>query len=341
VNPASTEYWTVSKGKTFTIDIKLADVTQLYGYEFKIYWNTQLLDLTTVQITPPWSAYFIAKNETREDLGRYWLAVSAYLTPSFTGSTTLARLTFTIAYDPIYPENKTCSLNLADTKLSAPEGVPIYHMTHDGEYSIFSTRPKMAVAPATYTACALGETFQINITIADVVDLYNFTFKLNYDTTQLDATTLQLGPFLNLPVYISKFIIDDADGQIWLWAWSTGGAQPASGSGLLATITFEVTKATLWKTNNPNILTCQLDLQETQMWTNLHVEIPHDVLDGTYYYAPKPGDLDYDGHVGLTDFRIVAYYYDPAYNSIADINMDGRVDVFDLSIVGTHYGEDC
>lgn len=341
LNPQNVEYWTVSKGKTFTLDVELANVTSLYGYEFKIYWDTSLLDLTSVQITPPWSAYFIAKNETREDLGRYWLAVSAYLTPSFTGNTTLAKLTFSITYDPIYPDNKTCPIDLSDTKLSAPEGVPIYHMTHDGKYSIFSTRPKMAIAPATYTAHALGETFQINITISDVVDLYNFTFKLSYNTTQLDATNMQVGPFLKTPVYISKFVIDDATGQIWLWIWSTGGAPPASGSGVLATITFKVTKATLWKTTNPNILSCALDLHETKLWTNLNVEVPHDVLDGTYYYAPKPGDLDYDGHVGLTDFRIVAYYYDPAYDSIADINMDGKVDIFDLSIVGTHYGEDC
>jgi nitrous oxidase accessory protein NosD len=338
VDPSSLQYSTVSYGKLFTISVKLANVTGLYGYEFKLYWDTGLLDLVKVQITPPWSAYFIAKNESREDLGRYWLATSAYLVPSFTGSTTLAMLTFKITCDPIYPANKACLLDLSDTKLSAPEGVPIYHMVHDGNYSIFSTRPKMMVAPTTYTAHALGETFIVSITISDVVNLYNYTFKLNYDASLLYASALLVGSFLNEPVYVAKLIIDNTNGQIWLSVSSTDGAPPVSGSGILATITFKAIKASLWKTNNPGILSCPLYLHDTQVVTNTTVVVPHDTLNGTYYYAPKPGDLDYDGHVGLTDLRIVAYYFEPAYNAIADINSDGKVDIYDLTIVGTHYG---
>jgi hypothetical protein len=65
------------------------------------------------------------------------------------------------------------------------------------------------------------------------------------------------------------------------------------------------------------------------------------VSDGTYYYAPKPGDLNYDGHVGLVDLRTVGYYYDPVNNPIADLNQDGKVNILDLTIVSYHYGEDC
>lgn len=342
VDPENTEFWTVSKGQTFTIEVKLTDVTLLYGLEFKVYWDTLLLDLVGVDVISPWgSSYFIAKNETREDLGRYWLAVSAYLTPAFTGDATLARLTFRVAYDPIYPAGENCAIDLADTKLSTYDGVAIYHMTHDGIYSIYSTKPVLAISPNSYTSHYLGETFKVNVTVSNVVDLYNFTIKLSYDTVLLDATSMQLGPFLNTPVYISKFIIDDSSGLIWLSAWSAGSALPASGNGVLATITFKSIKATLWRTTNANILTCQLNLYDTLLITNEHVSVAHDVSCGTYYYAPKPGDLDYDGKVGLTDFRTVAYYFDPYYDSVADINTDGRVDVFDLSIVGTHYGEDC
>jgi hypothetical protein len=341
ISPKTTEFWTVSKGQTFTIDVKLANVTQLYGFEFKVYWDTQLLDLVAVQVTTPWSSYFIAKNETREDLGRYWVAASAYLTPAFSGSATLTRLTFKVTYDPIYPANSGCEIDLADTKLSTYEGVPIYHMVHDGSYSIYSSKPSLSVAPGSYTSHYLGETFKVNLTVSNVVDLYNFTVKLSYDTVLLDATSMQLGTFLNVPVYVSKFIIDDSSGLIWLCAWSTNGALPASGSGVLATITFRSMKASLWRTTNPNILSCQLGLYDTLLITNNHVSVSHDVTNGTYHYAPKPGDLDYDGRVGLTDLRTVAYYYDPFYNSVADINCDGKIDVFDLTIVGTHYGEDC
>jgi nitrous oxidase accessory protein NosD len=341
IDPADVEYWTVSSGKAFTIDVKVANVTDLHALEFKLYWDTTLLDLVTVQITPPWSTYFIAKNETNEALGRYWISMASQGTSTFSGSTTLVKLTFKITFDPIYPENKTCKLDLSDTKLSAPEGVPIYHMTHDGEYDIYSTKPKIVVDPATYTAHAFGKTFIINITVQEVVNLYNFSFQLSYDTTLLDAVNLEIGPFLNSPIYRNKYIMDDANGLIWLWVWSEPPAPPASGSGVLAKITFKVTKATTWTTKHSNILSCALDLHDTLLVTNIGITVQHDTVDGIYRYEPKPGDLDKDGHVGLTDLRILAYYYDPAYDPVADLNEDGVVDVYDLSILAYYYGEDC
>jgi hypothetical protein len=342
VDPPSIEHWTVSYGKIFEVDINIAAVTLLYGYEFKLYWNTTLLDLLTVQICAPWGSFTIGKNETREDLGRYWLSVACVSpAPPFNGSTTLAKLTFKITHDPVYPENDTCKLDLEDTKLAAPPGVPIYHMTRDGAYTIYSTKPCMRIEPSLCASHVFGETFKINVTISDVVDLYNFSFKLSYNTTLLDATAVQVGPFLNTPTYLNKFIIDDASGLIWLWVWSTDGALPVSGNGVLATITFKVTCATLWRVNNTNILSCVLDLHDTLLATNSGIEVPHEALDGIYRYEPKPGDLDMDGKVGLSDLRIVAYYYDPAYNQIADLNEDNIVDLYDLTIVSYYYGGDC
>jgi len=342
IAPSEVEYWTPAYGETFTVEVKIDEVTDLAGYEFKLYWDTNLLDLVNVEITPPWpeGKYITAKNYTDESVGLYWLSVGAYDIEPFTGSTTLAILTFKITYDPIYPENRTCILDLTNTKLSAPAGEPIYHMVYDGKYSIFSTKPKIEVKPSTYTVHVLGETFKVDIYVSDIVNLYNYTFKLSYDTTLLDAVNLEIGPFLNPPIYAYKFIIDDANGEIWLWVWSTSGTS-TSGSGVLATITFKATKATTWTKYHPNILECALDLHDTMLITDTGIEVPHDVEDGLYQYVPKPGDLDCDGHVGLTDLRIVAYYYDPAYNPIADINEDGVVDIYDLEIVAYYYGEDC
>ena len=342
IDPAEIEYWTLACGKTFEVNVKIDEVTKLAGYEFKLYWDTNLLDLVDIKITPPWPEgnYMIAKNYTDESAGLYWLGVGSYMTGPFTGSTTLATLTFKITYDPVYPENKECALNLENTKLSAPAGDPIYHIAHDGKYSIFSTRPKIEVKPSTYTAHSYEEIFTVDIYVSDIVDLYNYTFKLHYDTTLLDAVNLEIGSFLKPPIYVYKFIVDDANGEIWLWVWSTSGT-PVSGSGVLATITFKVTKATTWTKYHPNILECSLDLYDTMLITDKGIEVPHDVVDGTYRYEPKPGDLNCDGQVGLVDLRIVAYYYDPAYNPIADLNEDGSVDIYDLQIVAYYYGEDC
>lgn len=342
VDPVEVEYWTLAYGETFEVSIKIEEVTNLAGYEFKLYWDTSLLDLVSVEITPPWPEgnCFLAKNYTDESAGLYWLGVGSYMIGPFSGSTTLAKLTFKIMFDPVYPENATCMLDLADTKLSAPAGEKIYHIAYDGKYAIYSTKPKIEVKPPEYAAHKIGEIFTVDICVSDIVNLYNYTFKLHYDTVLLDAINLEIGPFLNPPIYAYKFIIDDANGEIWLWVWSTSGT-PVSGSGVLATITFKVTKATTWTKYHPNTLECALDLYDTKLITHEGVEVLHDVVGGVYRYEPKPGDLDCDGQVNLVDLRTVAYYYDPAYNSIADLNEDGIVDIYDLQIVAYYYGGDC
>lgn len=145
VDPPRVEYWTPAYDKTFNINVALRNVIGLYGYEFKLYWNTTLLDCVGVNATPPaeWdSGYFIAKNETDETLGRHWLAATL-LPPAqpFTGNATLVTLTFKITYDAIYPENVTSLLELTDTYLSDENAEAISHVAVDGEYWLYSTKP--------------------------------------------------------------------------------------------------------------------------------------------------------------------------------------------------------
>jgi len=186
VAPSLVEYWTLNYGTAFTVDVEIANAEKLYGFEFKLYWNSTLLDLTKVDITPPsaWGTnYFIGMNETREDLGRYWLAVATLNpAPSFNGSATLAKLTFKITYDPIYPNNVTSSLDLADTELSDSEANPISHEVYDGEYWCYAIKPRLEAKPSTYTAKTLGEKFTVNITVANIVNLYNFVNVKGYTT---------------------------------------------------------------------------------------------------------------------------------------------------------------
>lgn len=345
INPANVEYWTVSCGKTFTVDVKLDDVTNLWSFEFKVYWNTTLLDLVNVQKMPPWSSSSVGTDVLQEDLGRYYLGITATQPAQpFSGSTTLARLTFKITYDPIYPTNVTCKLNLADSILvgPGPQFTPIYHMEHDGKYTIYSTRPKIDVNPATYASHILGETFTIKINATDVVNLYEFSVQLDFNPTLLNVVSngLQIGSFLNSPI-IMQSNYDNVGGHILLHASAGIGAPPSNGTGTLATITFQVKSASLWRFNHANILTCTLHLHDTMLKTNTGIQVSHDNIDGTYQYVPKPGDLNYDGHVGLDDLRIVGYWYNPHYDTVADLNEDGIVNIVDLGIVGWYYGEDC
>lgn len=338
IDPATVEYLTPSYGKTFTINVKIENVANLFGYAFKLYWNTTLLDLTNVQIIwPSWPHYFVGKNETNEALGMYWIGVTLLGIPAFNGTTTLAKLTFRITHDPIYPETETCKLHLADTILTSIDGgkeEDIYHMIHDGAYSINSVEPEITIASSPVEVRALGETASVDIFINDVVDLYQFSFKLSYNTTILDVVSVDFD-FLNSP-FVPYYEIHENDGYVYVWAFSYGTAKPANGTGLLVSITMKATKASIWP--DPP-LTCGLHLYETQLKTKENVQLLHTVADGAYIYQPKPGDLNADGKVNLVDLRLVAAYYDPSYKRIADLNRDGFVDIRDLSIVAFYYEE--
>jgi len=349
VSPTKVEYWTVSYGTIFTAYIKILNVVELYGFEFKLYWNTSLLDLVGINITSPsvWGTnYFVGVNDTREDLGRYWLAVAALNpAPSFNGSTTIAKLTFKITYDPIYPNNVTSALNLTDTELSDREANPISHAAYDGEYWCYATKPRLEAKPSTYTAKTLGEKFSVNITVANVVNHYSFEFQLSYNTTLLDATGVAIGGFLNPPYRITKQIIDDSAGLIWLSVESQAPAPSTNGSGTLATVTFMVPMDSgIWhKGFTP--LECDLHLSGTILKTNGEVTVPHDTTDPSFHYVymPIPGDLNSDGTVNIFDLRIVAKAFgskpgDPYWDPRADLNRDDRISILDLVLVAINYG---
>jgi len=97
---------------------------------------------------------------------------------------------------------------------------------------------------------ALGSTFEVNVSIANVRGLYAYEFKLYYNTNLLDGVEVRLpkGHFLEpvdpVKIWICKLEIDDdfnsTHGRVWvavgLFCPETGNY----GSGALATITFRV-----------------------------------------------------------------------------------------------------
>ncbi|RLI40003.1 hypothetical protein DRO69_13510, partial [Candidatus Bathyarchaeota archaeon] len=103
VDPASVEAY---PGDTFEVRVNIEDIANMYGFEFKLLWNATILECIGVNITlpPTWNiteeTAFIAKNETDNELGQYWISVVA-LPPAepFTGSQTLVTLTFK-AWEP-------------------------------------------------------------------------------------------------------------------------------------------------------------------------------------------------------------------------------------------------
>lgn len=116
----STTYTNV--GQTFSVGVG-ADVNNLCGFDFNLFWETNLLDCVVAIPNPPWTYFLIANNmddNYNSTHGRYWCAYARqYPGLPFSGTTHLATLIFdvqTLGYT---------ALDLTDVALSDCDGRPI------------------------------------------------------------------------------------------------------------------------------------------------------------------------------------------------------------------------
>jgi len=226
--------------KNFTVSVKVADVAGLYGVEFKLKWDTSLLDLARVTLSLPWSPYFLAVNQTNEALGQYWISVTAIPpSPAYTGSRTL--LTFVFKVTGL----GSTYLDLVETILGDQFANPIPHDAIGGYFANVPVIPAYVhVQPPSIIDPNLtpSKNFTVDIDITKVNNLHGFDFKLSYNTTVLDVAKLEEGSFLESAgtTVIDKMQDDPMTGTVWIAIYLASPASFASGNGTLATITFQV-----------------------------------------------------------------------------------------------------
>ena len=104
-----------------------------------------------------------------------------------------------------------------------------------------------------YTVPDVDQTFTINISIQDVTNLYGFEIKMVYNTVELNATKVQVlkssgdffAPSDPLKIFVVKEEVNDnfngTHGYVWVSVTLLSPELPKTGSGILATITFNST----------------------------------------------------------------------------------------------------
>jgi hypothetical protein len=127
---------TTMVGANFAINVYIANVTNLYSYEFKLYYNTTILNLVSVVLPPghflePVGPIGIAKLEGVDDYnathGYVWAAVTRLHSQApRNGGGVLATITFKAA-----AEGKSF-LKIQDTVLGDFYVFPIRHNVYDG-----------------------------------------------------------------------------------------------------------------------------------------------------------------------------------------------------------------
>ena len=133
---------TVFEGEVFSVNVTVTDATDLYGWEFKLYWNKTLLNCTGYTMYTP--TEWQGQNQTfgpcleatfNDTSSRYWQGQAAvYPASSFTGSMTMVTLTFQAM------QLGTTSLTLADVKLGNSSGQQIECVFSSGSVSVYYDR---------------------------------------------------------------------------------------------------------------------------------------------------------------------------------------------------------
>lgn len=209
----------------------------------------------------------------------------------------------------------------------------------------------------------MGQTFAVNISIANVTGLLGFDFHLSYNTTVLQLVSISEGPFMKSVDY--TFVINlTTVGQVWLAIVlydPQGPPKSANGSGVLATATFKALAVgesllDLFSKDpyNPDEIKLVADPPPDSV-----VAIPNVAIDGHVIVSPDPpgpadppnpttppivGDVNSDGKVDMKDVGLVARLFrasltDPLWNPNCDINGDGKIDMRDIGIVASNIGD--
>jgi len=133
-------------GETFVIDVLInitsptmpGNGTGLWGFEYKLKWESTVLEAESIRYHSPWFSDFVVKNETGSGLPEapegfdyHWLSISA-MSPSsaFTGVTSLCTYTFRVISDG------SCTLNIYDDILGDDTATQFAHTTVDGRVTV-------------------------------------------------------------------------------------------------------------------------------------------------------------------------------------------------------------
>jgi len=236
---------TAMPGERFTVDINIADVTDLWAFNLKLMWNPDVLNVTKItegsflNAEEKYNTFFVPKKDFPEK-GSLQVGCTLSGEPSAavaSGSGTLVTVEF------IVNEEGATPLQLYDTELLNYDLYKMPHTTEDGSFkypvSEISVNPPSISDPS----LTVGNTFNINISITGAKEIYAWSFNMSWDNAILNVTGIDEGTFLNQEgTYNTTFTTNEEEGFIYANCTLSGEppAASASGNGRLASITFLV-----------------------------------------------------------------------------------------------------
>jgi hypothetical protein len=303
VNPPKIIDPTLVPPKTFTVDINLYNIENMYGYEFNLTFNKNVLTCLSLNVhdvlnETNYSTDYIISNTK----GFVWVKVTYY--PPAKPMTsyeniTLVTITFRVKSMGVSP------LDLHDTVLVNPENQAIPHEVYDGLFvSLIRDVAVMDIKPEMNYAYQ-GWIIKINVTVANKGNLTEtFEVKAYYDDTLIGTLTVSnLTPNENLTI---------------TFYWDTKGLSPCHNY----TISAEAT-----------LVPYELNIGDNYLQKGwVKIKLMGDI-DGN-------GTVDLYDAVLLSD-AAGSYEGHARWNPEADLDRNKYIDIFDAVILSINSGKSC
>jgi hypothetical protein len=243
VDPLLTEG--LSPCQNFTIEVKLQNVTNLYGFEILFQWDPDILGYVDHTATIPVENYpngvlhggiLWVANTVDETAGTYNLVVSSLgipPPPSFNGSGIIFNMTFHVEGEG----RSLLEIYTSELSDNSSPAQPIPHDVQDGYFTNYEPIPaEVSVSPKSIVNPELGpcENFTVNIELENVYELESFEFWLAYNTTVLDVVDITVNPVF--PESSTATFEPEGMAQVAGWDGTSTGYLT------LANVTFHVTE---------------------------------------------------------------------------------------------------
>jgi hypothetical protein len=196
-------------GTTFTINVNMwnqkATGYDIYGFDFTLDWSSiPDIELVSAMYTSPWANYFPVANTTSGTPPTdYHLALTA--TPPSTGITdinaSVLTLTFQVTQDLCWPDQITGQFTLTGNMVgdgNVSQVIPGAEFDN-GTYTQVSYQPNMDLTSTAATAGVITEkcvsqTFDVEVDLTNVTNVYGFGFSLNFNPCYLETDPQKITP---------------------------------------------------------------------------------------------------------------------------------------------------
>ena len=267
VDPAKISNVSMTPGNDFSVNVDVTNASGVYGLEFSLGFNATLLNANS--ITPgsfiPLSATVVSQIDNATGFVKFNASASS----SMDGNGILAQISF-----HVQDLGKT-QLNLYGIQLVDSLGQPLNFTSADGSFDNVLLA-KLAVEPPEIIDPTLlpPATFKINVTVADVRDLYGYQFNLTFDQNVLICLQDEVLDVLNETHYIPNQMIDNTRGFIFMNVTYYSPAVPLDIDTATALVTIKFRVKTIGATN--------LTLTDTGLVDSGGQPITHEVHDGFF-----------------------------------------------------------